>query len=293
MSAHDLLQELSDFGAADLALGVVCTAASFASLGVIERLALRYLARDGVVPARTSMITALVANAFSQSIGVALLTGSAVRLRAYGRRGLDATDVARVTGFVTLTATLGLLATGGAALLATRTPLVLAQRSIPTSPIGAAMLALAAGYLVWSLAGHRATLGTGGWRIARPRPQLAARQIIVSSADWLLAGTVLYLALPNALAAGIGFGTMLRVYLVAQTAAMLSHVPGGAGVFELVVIALVRPLLQPAQRTAIVAALVAFRVLYYLMPLVIALLIAAWSELLPSRRVLVLEMNAD
>ena len=291
LSASDLVRELRDFGTADLALGVLCTLASFASLGLIERLALHYLRRDRVVPGRTAMVTAFVANAFSQSIGVALLTGTAVRLRAYERRGLDTADVARITTFATLTAALGLLAAGGLALLATSTPLVIMHRALPMQFIGAALLGIVVSYLAWSCRGGRDTIGRGVWRLTRPAPRTATRQIVLSSFDWVLTGAVLFLALPAGV--DIGFGTMLRVYLVAQTVAMLSHVPGGAGVFELMVVALLRPVIAPEQRVAVVAALVAFRVLYYLIPLGAAMAIAAWSELLPSRRVLILEMNAD
>ena len=69
-------------------------------LGLIERLAIRH-ANTTSIPRRTAMTTAFVANAFSQSIGLALLTGAAVRLRAYARRGADAPAVARISDVVT------------------------------------------------------------------------------------------------------------------------------------------------------------------------------------------------
>jgi uncharacterized membrane protein YbhN (UPF0104 family) len=73
---------------------------------------------------------------------------------------------------------------------------------------------------------------------------------------------------------------------------VISHVPGGAGVFELIVLALLAPITLPEHRAAVVASLVAFRVLYYLLPLVAATAIAVTAELLPTRRVRAPEMHA-
>jgi uncharacterized membrane protein YbhN (UPF0104 family) len=287
----DLLGHLRSYGVTHLAIGLACTVGSFVALGLVELLALDYVKRNDSVPTRVGMTTAFVANAFSQSIGLALLTGAAVRLRSYARYHLGAPEVARVSAFVTLTATLGLLTTGAGAFLASTAPLRLGQLTLSVHPVGVVLALLVVAFLGWSRFGARETIGRGDWRIRRPAPSLATRQIALASIDWLLTGTILFFLLPPAL--GIGYGTVLRVYLVAQTVGAISHVPGGAGVFELLVLALLAPITSPAQRTAVVASLVAFRVLYYFLPLVGALAIAGATELLPARRVRELGSRGD
>jgi hypothetical protein len=231
-----------------------------------------------------------VANAFSQSIGLALLTGGAVRLRAYARHQLDTAEVARVSAFVTLTVTLGLLAAGAGAFLASTTPLQLWHVALPVHPVGVVLGLIVLAYLGWSHFGSRDTIGRRGRQLRRPDLPLAVRQIALASFDWLLTGTILFVVLPPAL--GIGYATVLRVYLVAQTVGVISHVPGGAGVFELLVLALLAPVTSPAQRAVVVASLVVFRVVYYLLPLVTALAIAAIFELSPARRARKLALDA-
>jgi len=241
------------------------------------------------VPCGVAIATAFVANAFSQSIGLALLTGTAVRLRAYDRYDLDAAAVARVSAFVTLSATLGLLAMGAGAVLASGAPVAIGQVSLSARPLGVLLAIVVLAYLGWSGFGSRAAVGRRGWSIDRPTLAIALQQVAVASFDWLLTGTVLFLVLPLD---GIGYGTVLRVYLLSQTVGTISHVPGGAGVFELFVLTLLRPLIPPNQQVTVVASLVAFRVLYYLLPLVAALLVASFAE---SRAVLRAraELHAD
>ncbi|MEP6551524.1 MAG: hypothetical protein ABJB95_10085, partial [Gemmatimonadales bacterium] len=121
VGAGDLLASLRSYGFRHVAFGVAFTAASFLALGVFELLALRFVGRraEQIIPRRTAFATAFVAHAYSQSVGLAILTGTAVRIRSYSRYGLDALDVARLSVFVTATATLGLLTTGGVAFITT------------------------------------------------------------------------------------------------------------------------------------------------------------------------------
>lgn len=276
LDAHGLMDALRAYGTRHVLLGIAATVASFALLGVMELVALRY-ARRADVPRRTGMATAFVANALSQAIGVALLTGAAVRLRAYRRYAMDASDVARISAFVTLGATLGLMATGAVAFLCSAAPLHLWRVTLPVHPVGALLGAVVLAALAWIVLGTRGSIGRGAWRITKPQPGMALAQAALASLDWVVTGSILYLALPSALA--VSFATSLRVYLVAQTVGTLSHVPGGAGVFELLVLALLAPVVAPSLRAGVVAALVMFRALYYLLPLVAACVVSGVAEL--------------
>jgi phosphatidylglycerol lysyltransferase len=275
----EVMRQFGGYGWRHAALALAGTLASFATLGLIELLAVRY-AGGTRVPRRTAMTTAFVAHAFSQSVGLALLTGAAVRLRAYARRGLDAAAVARISGFVTLTITLGLLACGAGALLASRTPLHVAGVALPGRVLGAVLAVVVLAYLGWSSVASRDHIGRGRWLLRRPSARVAVGQVVLSSADWLLTGTVLFALLPAP--AAIGYGSLLGAYLVAQTLAMASHVPGGAGVLEALMLTLTISG-SAAQRSALIAALLMFRIVYYLAPLAGALVVAGVAELRPRR----------
>lgn len=275
----ELLRQFGGYGWPHATLALAGTVASFLVLGLIETLAIRH-ANTAHIPRRTAMTTAFVANAFSQSIGLALLTGTAVRVRAYARRGVDTAAVARISAFVTLTVTLGLLACGAIAFLASREPVRALGMTLSVHPLGIVLGLAVLAYFAWSVVAIRDHVGRGRWQLRRPRPRAALAQLLLSSADWLLTGTVLFAVLPST--AGIEYGTLLRAYLVAQTAGMASHVPGGAGVFEAVMLTLLATG-SATQRVELVAALVMYRVVYYLLPLLAALAVAAVAELRPRR----------
>ncbi len=286
---NDLVASLRGYGLRNLGLGMALTTASFLALGVFELLALQYVGKraERIIPRRTAMTTAFIAHAYSQAVGLAILTGTAVRVRSYSRYGLDGLDVTRLSVFVTATATLGLLATGGLAFLTTPGRVSFMGVSVSLTPLGVLLLLPILGYITWCAFGRSDFHGRGRWRIRRPGLRSALEQIGIASLDWVLAGTVLYVLLPPSLA--VSYSGFLGVYLVAQTAAVLSHVPGGAGVFEAIVMSLLAVpaedrVASPALVASLAASLFVYRIVYYLLPLCLAIAISGISELIRSRR---------
>ena len=120
-------------------------------------------------------------------------------------------------------------------------------------PLGALCLALIAGYLVLSATRNK-TFRFFDWEFPIPSTRLAIAQLLVAIVDWTAAGAVLYVLLPPGYQ--LAFVPVLGVFLLAQFAGILSHVPGGLGVFEAIVVLLLRPHVPAA---SIVGALVAYR----------------------------------
>ena len=269
-----LMSQVAAVGPARIGVALAATVASFALLGVVEVLALRRTAVNDAheVPVSSAMTTAFMANALSQSVGVSVLTGAAVRARAYARHGLDVAAVGRVTAFVTITATLGLLAAGAVAIYAAGAGAMGGAASFATRPTALLLAMVVAAYLAWSLLGASEGVGRGRWRLARPSPLLASGQVLISALDWLVTGVVLYAFMPGH--TGLTLGLVLGAYMIAQTAGVTSHVPAGAGVFEVVAIAVLTHGAPDAPRTGIVAALVLFRLTYYVLPLCAAMVVA-------------------
>ena len=278
-----LVRELAGYGWSHALLGLAAVAASFLLLGAMEILALRtHGGGTQRVTARTAIGTAFVSHAVSQSAGIALLTGTAVRLRSYQRLGLQPTAVAQVSAAVTLTVTLGLLAAGGWALLGHPAPLTLAGHSIPLAPAGTLLCLTVAAYLAWSVFGRGRAAPGRRWGIPRPRPAIAFAQVALATVDWLTTGAVLFVFIPPEL--GFGLVAFLQLYLIAQLIGVLSHVPAGAGVFEVALLALLVAARPGADRAGILAAIVMYRALYYILPLAAAMVLAGGYEWRRRRR---------
>lgn len=204
--------------------------------------------------------------AFNVNFG-ALVGALAVKLRLYERSGLKTGVTARVIGLSIVTNWLGYLAVGGAVLLLAPPPLPpqlpLGEAGVRT--LGAAMLAAAAAYMVLSATGPEGgrRLAWRGHEVLLPNGRMALWQLLLSAANWSLMGVIVWLLLDGRLA----YPTVLGVLLLAAIAGVVTHVPAGLGVMEAVFIAsLGTQLPQPT----LVAALLAYRATYYLLPLALA-----------------------
>jgi uncharacterized membrane protein YbhN (UPF0104 family) len=257
----------------NISLGAAFAAASFLSMGVFDWLGLRYLGTRtaAMVPVRFAVGTGMVANAFSQSLGVAILTGSMIRIRAYERFGIGKADILRLSSFVTLTAVLGQVVTGMLSFLATPGTVRVSRFDLSPRPIGMALAVVILVYLAWIFLHSGRRYGSGHWSFTVPRRSIAALQVGLSTFDWICAATVLFFLLPSS--TGIQYFAFLPVFFIAQTLATLSHVPGGAGVFEVLLVGLLAH--SPSARAAVLASVLVYRLLYYVTPLVLGLVTAS------------------
>ena len=164
-----------------LALAFGCTAISFLTLGLIEIVTLRAVGVEHVPPLR-AMASAFVAHAFSQSVGIALLSGTAVRIRAYATDALNTATVARVTALVTATVALGLLMLVSPALLSVTT---MPGLGAPYRAVGMVLSSVIVLYLGWSLLARRRPAHETSW-LAPPPLQTTAVLIALAAVDWLL-----------------------------------------------------------------------------------------------------------
>ncbi|MEO7455887.1 MAG: hypothetical protein ABIY52_06470 [Gemmatimonadaceae bacterium] len=283
VSLASLLRQLAGHGWARVAAGIAATVLSFLLLGGVELLALHTtLAGVRRIPRRIAMATAFVAHAMSQSVGLALLTGAAVRMRAYERRGMDAAQVGSASALVTLGVTLGLVAAAAWAFLAEGAPMVVRGHALAVRPIGVLLALMVVAYFAWSIFGSSRVGAKSRWHIPRPAPAIALALMLLATADWLMSGAVLYVFLPSD--THIPIWGFMRTYIVAQTVGVTSHVPAGAGVFEVVLLGLLTTAYPSVDRAAFLAAIVLYRAVYYLLPLCAAVALAGITELLRSRR---------
>lgn len=248
--------------ASTLAQAVGLTAISYCWLIGYDTLALRYLGKDLPWPRR--IFTSLAAFALQRNVGPAPLTGGALRYRYYRGCGLSAGEAVLVTLLCGLCFTLGIVFTGGLALLIEPGELATLVK-LPEWPLrlgGAALLLGLGGFLYWTAFRHH-PLRLRGRTLPAPSIRISLGQLFFGVVDLGLVAGVVYVLLPASVE--LSYPAFLGLYVLALVAGALSHVPGGVGVFESVLL-----LLLPGESNNVVlASLLAFRGVYYLLPLLV------------------------
>ncbi|ALJ38145.1 lysylphosphatidylglycerol synthetase family protein [Azospirillum brasilense] len=276
-SVADIRQALDRITGVQLLAASAAAAVSYWLLTLYDLLALRHLRRP--LPYRWVAFTAFTSYAFSHSLGFASIIGATVRYRLYAPHGLAGVEVAQVTLFVVTTFMLG---------LATVMPVVMlidptALKALHVPPGSATLLGLAAlaVLVAYAVGGFwlRRPLRVFGHAIAFPRPSIAVRQLLLGLCDLSLAALVLYLCLPPSDA--VSYADVLVAFGLALVAGIISHVPGGLGVFDAIVLVSLTPAMPGND---VMAGLLVFRLIYYLAPLVIAGLMFGGVEAFQARR---------
>jgi phosphatidylglycerol lysyltransferase len=272
----DLFERLAQIPASAVALALLAAALGYGTLTLFDPLALHYLGKR--LPYRQTALASFTGYAFSHNLGLGWLSGGAVRYRLYTAWGLSSLDIGIVLAFNTVTTFLGLGSILALACLGEPDEIAGILR-IPQPVVVGLGLALGlavAGYVALS-ATRRAPIGFAGWRLDVPRPAIAAAQIVLSLLDWVLAAAVLYVLLPTGLT--FGFMSFVGLFGLANLGGLISNVPGGIGVFEAVVLLAVP---DGGASGAVAAALIGYRLIYYLLPLVVAALLLAAHQLLAT-----------
>ena len=215
---------------------------------------------------------AAVCYAFNLNFG-SLVGALAMKLRLYARAGLRAREVARIIVVAIVTNWLGYLALGGAvlALAPPALPSQIALSQPAVRAIGAAMVGAATAYLLLCAWRHGRELSWRGHRFAWPSLRVALWQLAVSMLNWALMGVVVWVLLRQA----APYPTVLAMLLLAAIAGVATHVPAGLGVIEAVFVACLGGALPSAH---VLAALLSYRALYYLVPLALASIGYATAE---------------
>jgi len=268
---HDVRLAFHAIPSFSLGLALLLTAASYLALTLYDVLALRVIGRP--LPWRTAALASFTSYTLSHNLGLALLTGGSARYRIYSAAGLDGSDIARVIAIASGAFWSGVVIIAGVALVMHSGPLLLGTLILPAAfapMLGAAILVLAA-LLMIMLARRSTALKLGRWSIPLPTPSQAMVQIGIAVLDLAAASAALFVLVPAL--APASFPAFLFAYALAIIVAVVSHVPGGIGIFEAVIVATV-----PGDRATLLAALIAYRVIYYLLPLAIAAALLAFHE---------------
>ena len=262
LSVADVETAFAAIPASRWLLAVVSTLVAYLALAWYDRIALLHL--GFTLSWRFISAVSFTTYALSHNIGMSMFSGAMVRYRAYSTKGLTIGDVGVLVAFCSFTFALGTILLGGLVLVFEPG---IVQRLFQVEPLlarlaGAAMLLFVALY-VGGAALHLKPLSVGTYKLVYPRLPIAMRQLLAGPLELMGAAGIIWCALPAD--HNPGFFIVLGVFLASFSAALLSHAPGGIGVLELVFVAA----LPDTPRADVVAALLVFRLLYLVIPLLL------------------------
>lgn len=258
-SVDEIIEALSALPVSHLGLAGLFAAASYACLTLFDYLAIRYVGRP--IPYPQVALTSFISLSIGHSVGFAGLSSGAIRYRYYKRFGLSVGDVARVILFTGLTVGVGLTGLAGLALLL-QPDLAQDLTGLPSAVMlaaGAGCIA-AVGAYVGAAALLRRPIRIRRFRMEIPPLRLALAQVVVGVVNFSLVAACLHQCIAGV--ADVPYLSIVTVYVSANVATLVTHVPGGLGVIEAVTLALV-------SAPMVIGSVLAFRAIYFLTPLAI------------------------
>ncbi|HEX2205235.1 MAG TPA: bifunctional lysylphosphatidylglycerol flippase/synthetase MprF [Longimicrobium sp.] len=278
VSYPEIRRTLAALPASALLLSVLFTIGNYTVLTAFDLLAFRYVGRK--VRAWKVAVASFTGYAISNSVGWALVSGTSVRYRFYSRWDIPAGEISRIVLFYSGTFWLGLLVLGGLGLTFDPHP---GLRDLVGGPLvratGVALLATALAYAAFVLF-RRRPVRFRGFEVPPPSPGTMAAQFALSTVDWAMAAAGLYVLLPRT---DLSYAELLSAFMAAQLIGLVSHVPGGVGVFEGTMAILLRGHLSTE---ALISSLVVYRLVYYILPLGAALAVLVADEVRLRRHLL-------
>ncbi|MCO5731408.1 lysylphosphatidylglycerol synthase domain-containing protein [Rhizobium sp. SSA_523] len=282
ISAWFLYKELRDLSLGELqyslkaiplsawCLAVLASLAAYAALAGYDALALYYLRRR--IAWYFITLTSFTTYALSHNLGASVLSGSVIRYRAYSSKGMSAIEIGQLVAFCSFTFALGtLLLSAITLLIEPALGLRLGLSEDAARGAGLVILLLIAAYVFGSWRQLR-PFSIGPLKITYPNLKTVGLQLLIGPLELLAAAAIIYVVLPSA--GNPGFVTILGIFLLSFSAALLSTAPGGLGVLELVFV----NGLPEMDKSDVLAALIVFRLFYLLLPFALSLIVVLVFE---------------
>ena len=271
-----LVDHLDDFTGQQIFWAVALTFVSYFALTAYDALGLHYIKQK--LSFWRLLISSFLGYSFSNNLGWPIITGTSMRYRFYSRWRISALNAAKVVAFTNVTCWTGIAFLG--AIIFFYEPVSLSGvgflEGYTTLPLGFISLAVTLLFLTFVIF-RKKPVSLGSWNIPIPTFNMALGQIAASSADWILAASVFYTLLP--FGHGMDFIQVLQIFILAQIVGLISHVPGGLGIFEALI---VQFLSEDISKPEILGSLLIFRMTFYLLPLLTGLFVLGVYEVSKS-----------
>lgn len=274
----DLMEALRDTDRQAIALAALCVAAGYFTLTFYDLFALRTIGK-GDVPYRIAALAGFTSYSIGHNVGASVFTGGAVRYRIYSAWGLNAIDVAKVCFVAGLTFWLGNAAVLGLGVLYHPEAAAAVDQLPPWFNRLAAVFILVAlvGYVVWVWLKPR-RVGRGTWTVTLPGGPLTLLQIAIGIIDLGFCALAMFILLPEE--PHVGFVVVAVIFVSATLLGFASHSPGGLGVFDAAMLVG----LWQFDKEELLAGMLLFRVLYYLVPFVLSVTLLTLREVIVGAR---------
>jgi glycosyltransferase 2 family protein len=274
VDAGVILTALTDIPPGHIALAALCVVCAFCTLTFYDFFALRTIGKK-LVPYRIAAMSSFTSYSIGHNIGATVFTGGAIRFRIYSDYGLNAIDVAKICFLSGLTFWLGNLVVLGVG-MAYHPDAASAMDLLPPAMnrlIALGCLAGIAAYFGWLVMGkNRRELGQNGWKVVLPSARLTLVQVLIGVVDLGFCAMAMYLLMPAE--PQIDFLSLAVVFILATLLGFASHAPGSLGVFDAAMLVA----LPQFGREQLLATLLVFRVLYFVIPFTLAISIMGVRE---------------
>ena len=268
-----VLTALAEKSEGQIVMAALCVMCAFFTLTFYDLFALRTIGKMHV-PYRIAALSSFTSYTVGHNIGATVFTGGAIRFRIYSDWGLTAIDVAKICFISGLTFWLGNTFVLGIGMIwhpAAAASIDLLPETI-NQLIGVGLLVGIAAYLTWIATGHgRRELGKDGWKVILPSAPLTFLQILIGVVDLGFCAMAMYLLAPS----HPDFVTLSVVFILATLLGFASHAPGSLGVFDAAML-IGLPMLGKEE---LLASLLVFRILYFLIPFATSITILGIREL--------------
>jgi uncharacterized membrane protein YbhN (UPF0104 family) len=267
-----IIAAIKNKATSDILIALAFITAGYVSLTFYDFFALRTIGRDAV-PYRIAAFASFTSYTIGHNIGATVFSGGIVRLRIYSAWGLGILDVAKIAFVTGLTFWLGNAFVLGAS-MAYAPQAASAIDHLPpwiNRVIGLSGLLVIGGYLIW-LIPRRRIVGRDNWQIVLPNWRLTLIQIGIGVLDLGSGAIAMYALLPASPATD--FVSVVVIFVTAMLLGFLSHAPGSLGVIEAAMLVG----LHQFQKEELLASLLLFRALYFVLPLLLAASLLAMRE---------------
>ncbi|TKT70977.1 UPF0104 family protein [Afipia massiliensis] len=278
LDVDDLYEALRETEIRTVALAGLCVAAGYFTLTFYDLFALRAIGRNDV-PYRVAAFAGFTSYSIGHNVGASVFTGGVVRYRVYSAWGLSAVDVAKVCFLAGLTFWLGNAAVLGLG-VAYHPEAAASIDKLPVWLNRAAAVCILIGltaYVAWVWMKPR-EVGRGSWTVTLPGGPLTLLQIVIGIVDLGFCALAMYILVPDE--PHVGFVVVAVIFVSATLLGFASHSPGGLGVFDA---AMLVGLFQ-FDREELLAGMLLFRVLYYLVPFMLSVILLSLRELIVGVR---------
>jgi uncharacterized membrane protein YbhN (UPF0104 family) len=269
----EVMQALRDTEKRHIALAALFVACGYFTLTFYDLFALRTIGRPDI-PYWVAALAGFTSYSVGHNVGASLLTGGAVRYRVYSAWGLDAIAVAKVCFVAGLTFWLGNATVLGLGIYFRPEAASAIDQLPPWLNRAAAIVTLAvlASYVAWVWSKPR-VIGRDGWQVTLPGGPLTLLQIIIGIIDLTFCALAMYMLVPDE--PNMGFVMVAVIFVSATLLGFASAAPGGLGVFDAAMLVA----LWQFDKEELLAGLLLFRLLYYVVPFALSLLILGVREL--------------